>query len=146
MVLPFAIGAITPIIPMLVHPMATTARPGLVGASLLAQVPGMAGAGVMDGAVTAIAAATDIAVVMDSVADTATGVDTAVDTVADMPVAITADTAAASVAQLLRVGSAEGADTVADSRAAAAMSAVVVVSTAAVAAASTVVAADIAKT
>jgi len=123
MVLPFAIGAITPIIPMLAHPTATTDRHGLAVASSSAQVPGMAGATGMDGADTAIAADTDTGAATAIVAATAIAIMTAtaaataivaVDTAAAMPVVTAVDTVAAREAESSREPLTVVVDTAAD--------------------------------
>jgi hypothetical protein len=62
MVLRYVIGAITLITLMLALPMDITVPPGFPAASLSVRVPGMAGAGGMDGADTVIAAGMDTAV------------------------------------------------------------------------------------
>src|SRR5258708_37650110 len=89
MVLPCAIGAITPLTPIPVRRMATTARAGLAVASSSVQVPGRDGAGGME---------SDFEVATDFAADTVTAVDA--DIVAGMDTA--EDTAADTEAELLR--------------------------------------------
>jgi len=151
MVLLSATGATTLIIPTDALPTATTDQAGLAAASSSVRVHGMDGAGVMDGADTAIAAATDTAVDTDIVA--AMVVDTAAltvvaDTEAESAplaasMAVTTPMQAADMAVAMFPAAAEPEASVVVERVALA---VVADSMGAAVAASTVVAADIAKT
>jgi len=112
MVLPCAIGAITPIIPTLARPTVTTDLLGLTVASSSARVPGMAGAIGMDLVDTAIAA--DTAAGTAIAADTAAG--TQVDIVADTLVDIAVDSLVAREVQSLPGDLAAAVDIVADTQ------------------------------